>query len=289
MFGLPQSAEYASDMKLNFCQTLAPPERGDEQTFDSGLSSNYYGAGTTMPRRSQQAGAMSWSSIRESSPHLQDGFATEKTLYTKALQIAALESLANALDYSSLGSTVSQLPHTSSPSTLPQFSWLPQSADMPPTQQTPVHFERTPHPHAAVHDLLASATATQRQPVESLQTMRPHWANPSWHPKASVPSTAGGAASKGTGVFLPCLYDEPHMPTKALSRSHSGCSYASKESTSPNSELSRIDSSFSCQSSETDCSYIAAHGLSFHSKFPAGDARRVVGSKIGSLPGKRVF
>lgn len=133
---------------------------------------------------------------------------------------------------------------------------------------------RTPHPHAAVHDLLASATATQRQPVESLQTMRPHWANPSWHPKASVPSTAGGAASKGTGVFLPCLYDEPHMPTKALSRSHSGCSYASKESTSPNSELSRIDSSFSCQSSETDCSYIAAHGLSFHSKFPAGTTNR---------------
>ncbi|KAL3154447.1 hypothetical protein ABBQ32_013915 [Trebouxia sp. C0010 RCD-2024] len=151
------------------------------------------------------------------------------------------------------------------------------------------HICRTLHPRAAVHDLLASAPAPQKQPLESLQTKRPHRADPSWHAKASVPFTAGGAASKGTGVFLPCLYDEPHMPTKPLSRSLSGCSYASKESTSPNSELSRIDSSFSCQSSETDCSYIAAHGLSFHSKFPAGDARRVVGSKIGSLPGKRVY
>lgn len=133
---------------------------------------------------------------------------------------------------------------------------------------------RTLHPRAAVHDLLASAPAPQKQPLESLQTKRPHRADPSWHAKASVPFTAGGAASKGTGVFLPCLYDEPHMPTKPLSRSLSGCSYASKESTSPNSELSRIDSSFSCQSSETDCSYIAAHGLSFHSKFPAGTTTR---------------
>lgn len=71
MFGLPQSAEYASDMKVDFCQTLAPPQRGYEQTYDSGLSSNHYGVGATMPRRSQQAGTMSWSSIQDSIPYLQ--------------------------------------------------------------------------------------------------------------------------------------------------------------------------------------------------------------------------
>lgn len=130
---------------------------------------------------------------------------------------------------------------------------------------------RAPHPHAAVRDLLAGAAAVHKQPADCMQTKRPHWADPSWHPKARAPSSVSGAVSKGTGVFLPCLYDEPsQMPTKPLSRSHSGCSYASKECASPESELSRIDSSFSCQSSETDCSYIAAHGLSFHSKFPAG-------------------
>lgn len=73
---------------------------------------------------------------------LQDGSATEGSLYTKALQIAALESLANALDYSSLGSTVSQLPYTNSPPILPEFSWMPQSADMPPAQHSSAYVER---------------------------------------------------------------------------------------------------------------------------------------------------
>ena len=111
----------------------------------------------------------------------------------------------------------------------------------------------------------------QKQSDDSVHAKRPHWAGPGWHPKASVgAATALGAACKGTGVFLPCSYDQPQMAAKTLSRTHSGCSYASKDSASLNSELSRIDSSFSCQSSETDCSYIAAHGMSFYSKFPAG-------------------
>lgn len=122
-----------------------------------------------------------------------------------------------------------------------------------------------------MHDLLASNAALRKQPAASVHAKRPHWADPNWHPKANLGlSTASGAASKGTGVFLPCSYDEPQMAAKPLSRTHSGCSYASKDCASPNSELSRIDSSFSCQSSETDCSYIAAHGMSFYSKLPAG-------------------
>ena len=131
---------------------------------------------------------------------------------------------------------------------------------------------RTPHPCAAVLDLLATAAAMQKQSNDSVHARRPHWAGPNWHPRASVaPSTASAAACKGTGVFLPYSYDEPQMAAKPLSRTHSGCSYASKDSASLTSELSRIDSSFSCQSSETDCSYIAAHGMSFYSKFPAGN------------------
>ena len=133
---------------------------------------------------------------------------------------------------------------------------------------------RTPHAHAAVLDLLASAAAMQKQSDDSVHAKRPHWAGASWHPRASVgPPTVSGAACKGTGVFLPCSYDEPQMAAKPLSRTHSGCSYASRDSASPNSELSRIDSSFSCQSSETDCSYIAAHGMSFYSKLPAGTSQ----------------
>ena len=134
---------------------------------------------------------------------------------------------------------------------------------------------RSLHAHARLRELLASATARTAQPAadELLQARRPHWADSNWHPKAGISSSAssGTIAAKGTGVFLPCAYEEAGTPAKQLSRSLSGSSNASRDCASPRSELSRIDSSFSCHSSETDCSYIPAHGLAFPSMFPAGN------------------
>ena len=78
---------------------------------------------------------------------LQDQYATEDSLYTKALQIAALESLTNALDYGSIptGTTTHvQLPYANSPPNkpLPGSSWLPLSATAPLTQHNSVYMDR---------------------------------------------------------------------------------------------------------------------------------------------------
>ena len=128
-----------------------------------------------------------------------------------------------------------------------------------------------------MHELLTGAAAKQPQrATDNVPFRRPQWAGSDWHPKASLlPSAHSKAASKGTGVFLPYNYDDPVAATLDLqpldwSHMYSSSLHASRDNASPRSELSRIDSSFSCQSSETDCSFIAAHGLSIPSKFPAG-------------------
>ena len=78
---------------------------------------------------------------------LQDEYATEDPLYTKALQIAALESLTNALDYGSIptGTTTHmQLPYANSPPNKPLLgsSWLPLSAMAPQTQHNSAYMDR---------------------------------------------------------------------------------------------------------------------------------------------------
>ena len=76
---------------------------------------------------------------------LQDEHATDASLHTKALQIAALESLTNALDYGSIptGSTTThmQLPYADSPPNEPLSgsSWLPLSAS---TQHNSAYMDR---------------------------------------------------------------------------------------------------------------------------------------------------
>ena len=83
---------------------------------------------------------------------LQNRCTTEDSLYTKVLQIAALESLTDALDYGRLptGSTASQhmqLPYTNIASNqfFPGSSWLPLSAEAPPVCPSSAHTERWLH------------------------------------------------------------------------------------------------------------------------------------------------
>ena len=79
---------------------------------------------------------------------LQDEHATEDSLYTKALQIAALESLSNALDYGNMptGSTPTHthLPYANSlpNQPLPGSSWLPLPAAALPIQHSPAYVDR---------------------------------------------------------------------------------------------------------------------------------------------------
>jgi len=106
--------------------------------------------------------------------------------------------------------------------------------------------------------------ALRRQTSADMDTKAAQWANANWHSKATTQACQQFPPTKGTGVFLPCTYDEPE-PT--LCRSPSDVSAASKDDASLSSGLSRLDS---CQSSKTDCSFIASHGLRFPSKLPAG-------------------
>lgn len=76
---------------------------------------------------------------------LQDEHATEASLYTKALQIAALESLTNALDYGSITTaTHTQLPYADNTPNKPllESSCLPLSAAAPPTQHNSAYMHR---------------------------------------------------------------------------------------------------------------------------------------------------
>lgn len=288
-------------MTANAFPHSAMSRRNSEVVRGQGQSSDCYGffAEHDLPLSlaACDTDSMAWPHMTFSNAD-QDTCATADALYTKALQIAALESLTNALDYGQLptGKVTSQHVHSERPFN-PQQPFggpgcSPQSLDVSSDQQASAYTERSGHAYARLHELLASANARTAQPAadELLQARRPHWAGSNWHPKAGISPSAnsGTTAPKGTGVFLPCAYEEPDTPAKLLSRSLSDSSNASRDCVSPRSELSRIDSSFSCHSSETDCSYIAAHGLAFPSMFPAGDARRVVGSKIGLMPSKRM-
>ena len=114
------------------------------------------------------------------------------------------------------------------------------------------------------YDSLMMDATLRRQTCKDGDTKDAQWANANWHSKATNQACQQVSPTKGTGVFLPCLYDEPEPK---LRRSSSDVSAASKDDASSGSGLSRLDS---CQSSKTDCSFIASHGPSFPRKLPAG-------------------
>ncbi|KAL0028512.1 hypothetical protein WJX77_011096 [Trebouxia sp. C0004] len=126
------------------------------------------------------------------------------------------------------------------------------------------------------YDSFMMDAALRRQASADMEIQDVQWANANWHSKGNAQACQQVPATKGTGVFLPCTYDEPE-PTPH--RSPSEISAASKDYSFSSSGLSRLDS---CQSSKTDCGFVASHGQRFPSKLPAGDMRRVVGSKIGA-------
>ncbi len=123
---------------------------------------------------------------------------------------------------------------------------------------------RSLSPQWREYDSLMMDAALRRHTSADMDTKDAQWANANWHSKATTQACQQVPSTKGTGVFLPCTYDEPE-PT--LRRSASDVSAASKDDASSSSGLSRLDS---CQSSKTDCGFIASHGLRFPSKLPAG-------------------
>lgn len=206
-------------------------------------------------------------------------------LYTQALQIAALESLTNALDCSQL--PADEAHSTQQPST--GYAYCPGGHGLHsrlPCTDSPASLSSHPYAHRSLspqwlgYDSLMMDATLRRQTCKDGDTKDAQWANANWHSKATNQACQQVSPTKGTGVFLPCLYDEPEPK---LRRSSSDVSAASKDDASSGSGLSRLDS---CQSSKTDCSFIASHGPSFPRKLPAGDMRRVVGSKVGAKPSR---
>ncbi|KAA6424496.1 MAG: hypothetical protein FRX49_05708 [Trebouxia sp. A1-2] len=174
--------------------------------------------------------------------------------YTQALQIAALESLTKALDCSQLPADEAHL--VQQPST--GYAYCPGGhclhprslcLDLPASLSSHPHAHRSVSPRGHEADSLMMDAALRRHTFTDMKTNDTHWTGANWHSKTNTQACQQAPPTKGTGVFLPCTYDEPEP---ILHRSSSDVSNASKDDASSSS----------------------------------GDMRRVVGSKVGAKPSR---